>query len=88
MDLNEQFTRDTEIGGTCEESYRILCVGKVTYMFKFKSIEPSPSTIVLKYKKVVCKHELISSAICVFCLVDVRTLKNVNFRRYLFQFDQ
>lgn len=57
-------------------------------MYQFAENEPPADTVVLRYRKVVCKHEKIASGMCVFCLIDVKELKDVNFRRYLFQFDE
>jgi len=55
--LSEEFTKNTEIGSTDDEGYFISFSGKISYLFpSFKSSDISLDTVVLKYRKVVCKH--------------------------------
>lgn len=62
--------------------------GKITFMYDFTEKEPNHDTVVIKYKDIVCKHEKLSNEMCLFCLTDIKSLPNINLRRYLFQFDQ
>jgi hypothetical protein len=85
--LNEQFTKTTEIGKVDDQEITLPYLAKATFLLNFSEHRKKlgEETVVIKIRKVVCKHEKILEERCQFCMEQVKQEHLNQFTSYLFQ---
>ncbi len=84
--LNEQFTNTTEVGRVGEVEITLPFLAKATFLLGVgERRRVGEETVVVRLRRVVCKHEKVVEGRCQFCMEQVRQEHLSQFSRYLFQ---